>query len=92
MLAVVKVHKGARLSTNAKTDQEFMALLGPALEKELVDAANLGDALTRFLPQVVEICCKLRGYKADVEEHRVIVAGEWLPDDVVEALSAYADV
>jgi hypothetical protein len=29
------------------------------------------------------VICKLRGYKANVIEHRVIVAGEWLPEDVV---------
>lgn len=37
--------------------------------------------LARWLMLVVDIACKLRGYKADVIEKRVIIAGAWLPND-----------
>lgn len=34
-----------------------------------------------WLPQVVEICCKLRGYKSNVEEKRVLFTGNMIPSD-----------
>lgn len=43
--------------------------------------------LERWLPQLVDICCKLRGYKADVHEERVIVAGYHLPAELMRAFA-----
>jgi len=37
--------------------------------------------LARWLPLVLDVGAKLRGYKADVIEKRVIIAGAWLPSD-----------
>ena len=45
-----------------------------------------GILLARVLPHIVEVSCRLRGYKSDVIEHRVIVAGTVLPSDVVDLL------
>lgn len=35
---------------------------------------------SNWLPQVIEICCKFRGYKSAVSEKRVLIAGEMSPD------------
>lgn len=43
--------------------------------------------LDRWIPQIIDIACKLRGYKSAVHEHRVLVAGHWLPDELVSAFS-----
>lgn len=48
------------------------------------------EDIVTLLPSIVDICCKLRGYKANVTEHRVIVAGEWVPDDIVTTFSGRA--
>lgn len=47
------------------------------------DLDQFGFVVARTLPKIVDICCKLRGYKADVAEHRIIVAGRIVPADVV---------
>lgn len=78
---VVKIHRSERataISTNAATEQEFLS--GFAAQQN-------GPCDVVLLTQLVDVCCKLRGYKANVIEHRVIVAGEWLPDDVVEVFT-----
>ena len=33
-----------------------------------------------WLPQIVEICCKYRGYKSVVTEERVLAVGAYSPD------------
>jgi hypothetical protein len=71
-----------------------------AYQGQHVKDINVGDLihlgternLSLHLPAIIDICCKLRGYKANVTEHRVIVAGEFIPDDVVEAFSNYETV
>jgi hypothetical protein len=42
-------------------------------------AINLG----RALPHIIEIACRLRGYRSSVIEHRVMIAGAVVPDDLV---------
>ena len=36
-----------------------------------------------WLPQIVEICCKYRGYKSEVKEARVLFYGNILPTDFI---------
>jgi hypothetical protein len=98
MNATVKIHQGDKtsaMSTNAMDEPAFMAAAVETLEELIITTQSGGaqavhDALEVFMPQVVDICCKLRGYKANVTEHRIIVAGEWVPDDVVAAFPSRA--
>jgi hypothetical protein len=82
---IVKLHKNDKsfaISTNAATEIEFMAAIADQMDVEGPLSANLS-----FLAAVVDICCKLRGYKSNVIEHRVLVAGDWTPADVVETFA-----
>lgn len=84
MKATVKIHMSTHgavaISTNAGSEEAFLAALADEVSSSDLPSMSL-------IPAIVDICCKLRGYKANVTEHRVIVAGEWLPDDVVEVFS-----
>ncbi len=71
------------ISTNAETERDFLDGAAKALS-ELVASA---DELGRWLPLIVDISAKMRGYKADVIEKRLIVAGAWLPSDVTAVVS-----
>jgi len=98
MTANVRLHRNvgdpliSAISTNATEEGDFLAAVGDALQAELLNDGDqlpadlFGFVLSRSLPLIVEVCCKLRGYKANVAEHRVIVAGRVLPDDIVDAL------
>ena len=47
--------------------------------------------LGRWLPQIVDICCKYRGYKADVLERKVLIAGDsMLSDEPTHRLTSRA--
>lgn len=94
MTAVVRLHKDGDvmgISTDALTEEAFYHALIPALSKAIEDYVpsperegfDVEFQFERWIPQIVEIACKLRGYKADVQEHRVLVAGDFYPDDVV---------
>ena len=101
----IKIHKNdaglvEAISTNATDEAEFLMHAADELQHELErqlgtandangDAALFGFVLARALPMVVDICCRLRGYKADVIEHRIIVAGRALPSDIVGAIPEY---
>lgn len=86
MNAVAKIHRNDKgvlaISTNAANEADFLRAIA-------VPLALTSDvaALETLLSQVVDICCRIRGYKSNVAEHRILVAGEWLPEDVVEAFS-----
>ncbi len=75
--------------TNADNPNDF--LLSAALQMDVVlpDNGDKGraDMLADWLPQIVEIAAKLKGYKADVYEERVIIAGRWRPDEDAEVLA-----
>jgi len=63
------------ISTTASNEGEFITEFAQAIA-----AAPTTDWNTRmkeFLPLVVDLCCKFRGYKADrVQERRELVAGD----------------
>ncbi len=98
MTGVTQFHKDGdsmAISTNAKTEAEFVDAVTEILAAKIEGGEHQHDwefQLARWLPQIVDICCKLRGYKSDVTEHRVIVAGEWLPSDVVQAFSRRVEI
>jgi hypothetical protein len=98
MSAVVKFHKDGNsmaISTDAASEAEFMAAVVETLAAKIDSLEHATDwefQLERWLPQIVNVCCKLRGYKADVTEHRVIVAGEWYPADMVQAFTRTKEI
>ena len=64
--------------TNAATEDEFQRHFVQALA-QVIKSGNVDDwrgHLAHWLPQMVDICCKLRGYRAEtVAEERVLIAG-----------------
>jgi hypothetical protein len=77
------------IETNAQTEYEFLQAMNSSLIKAL--AAREGDeeyALSWLLPAMVDIACKLRGYKAEsVVETRVLVGGKADPRDRFEPVA-----
>lgn len=83
---IVRFHNdGAQraISTNAPSEEAFLREVEVVLAQRVQSSGELERG---WIKPIVDIVCKLRGYKADVTEHRVIVAGEWIPADVVDAL------
>ena len=48
------------------------------------DVDGLTEELHQFIPQIIEIACKLRGYKADVEVEQVVRVGSIKPTEAVQ--------
>lgn len=86
MEIVVRLHKEREqyaVSTNAITPESFLAAASSQVSEVLTLNSDSAKHLAAWLPQLVEIACKLKGYKADVTESRVTVAGRMMPSDVV---------
>lgn len=71
------------IATEAKDEREFLdelsLMLGQAIEEEKY-AGEWEHHLSKWLPQAVDICCKLKGYKTEsVREKRVLIAGDVEP-------------
>lgn len=81
-------HDGDRfaISTTADTERDFLDGVAVALSQLSASA----EELALWLPLVVDVACKLRGYKADVVEKRQIVAGAWLPSDTAAVVAGTA--
>ncbi len=82
----VKLHREGdkfAISTNAESERDFVDGTAAALS-ELIPSA---EELSRWLPLVVDIAARMRGYKADVVEKRVIIAGAWLPSDTASVVA-----
>jgi len=78
------------IRTNARTEDDFIRSASEVLDEMIENERFAGDwefQLFRWLPQIVDIACKLRGYKADVQEERVLIAGG-LPLDERELVGA----
>ncbi len=72
------------IRTNATTEAEFIGSVSQVLSEMINGERYAGDwefQFFRWLPQVVDICCKLRGYKSEVDEYRVITAGDVSPSE-----------
>ena len=66
------------IQTDATNYDQFMTQMTGALAQMIEENQFEHDwefQLSYWLPQAVEIACKLKGYKADVEEKRVIYSG-----------------
>lgn len=99
--AVVKFYKssekggnGAFATATTATDaDEFLREC--AKEIEAVITARHGDIEFTFnavFPQICELWAKLKGYKADVFERRLLVVGEPMPEAHMDCLNAPAQV
>lgn len=79
------------ISTNVTDEIEFQMLVPDALT-DFLSAGSGGDTsrwLAGSLPLIVDLSCKLRGYKAPlVEEQRVLTAGKIPPRDSLLAASS----
>jgi len=86
--------------TSAATEDEFIGDFSRLLEA-LIDTAEYGGdwlfQLQRWLPAMVDICCKYRGYNSQVQERRVFSAGAMTPRNPVvgcdegEMIWSYSD-
>lgn len=86
MRGEVRFHKDGdkfAISTNTESERDFWDGAAAAMS-ELIPTA---DELSRWLPLIVDISAKMRGYKADVIEKRLIVAGAWLPADTASIVA-----
>lgn len=83
----VRLHRDGdqfAVSTNTDNERDFIDGASSALAGLDCDA----NELSKWLPLLVDVACKLRGYKADVVEKRVIIAGAWLPNDHASIVGA----
>jgi hypothetical protein len=81
MIELFKDGDTMAIRTDCQTESVFITEFSELLANVIDEGAYSGDwefQLGIWLPQFLEICCKYRGYKADVEEQRVIVAGDRL--------------
>lgn len=81
------------IGTDAKDEDTFLDDCGRVLSALIDSGAHGGDWEFQFmywLPQIVELCCKYRGYKSDVTEQCTLFAGSYVPPDI--DLEATADV
>ena len=81
-MGYVRFFKGGdhhAVSTTAASEDEFVRLTAEGLAK-MIQGDEYDDdwnfQLQLWLPQIIDIAAKLRGYKADVAEYRLIVAGD----------------
>lgn len=74
------------ISTNTETERDFLDGSAAALAELVPSAAELA----KWLPLIVDISSKIRGYKADVIEKRLIIAGAWLPADTAAIVAGGA--
>lgn len=69
----------AGVQTTCVTAEEFVSELARALTLLAQDGyfgkSESSEAMSQWLPASFEIVAKLKGYKADVEEERVIYSG-----------------
>lgn len=71
------------ISTNTETERDFLDGAAAAMAELIPNA----DELSHWLPLIVDVSAKMRGYKADVIEKRLIIAGAWLPADTASIVA-----
>lgn len=80
---VIQLYKNGSslaIATEAKDEREFLEEFSLMLS-EAIDAGKYKgeweNNLSKWLPQAVDICCRMRGYKTEsVREKRVLIAGD----------------
>ena len=79
MINLYKDGDSMAIETNAKDEHSFNYEFAELLSDIIEEGAHDGDwsfQLQIWLPQYVDICCKYRGYKNNVTETRVLLAGD----------------
>ena len=61
-------------------EADFSNKVAFAIEEKIFEG-DWAFQLERWLPQLVDICCKYKGYKNTVKEKRVLFTGDIWPDD-----------
>lgn len=80
MVKFFKDGKALALQTDANNEQDFTNDFGLALQDYMTSPSFEGNyELNAWLKSYAEICCKMRGYKADVREQRLLTVGEINP-------------
>jgi len=85
-MAYVKLYKDGKvmsIETNASDEGEFVRELAGVLEALVERGQHDGDWAFQFenwLPQAADIISRYRGYKADVREDRILIAGYSYPN------------
>lgn len=82
MIEFYKDGTNLSVATEATEPDAFLRAAAKALSEMIDSKAYEGQwqqQLDGWLPQIVEIACKLKGYKAEVQETRRIIAGPVLP-------------
>lgn len=76
--------------TDCVDEQEFCREVGRAVVRSQLATDRRGDSHDALIAQVVQksadIICRLRGYKNDVHERRLMLAGNAWPSDEMEPL------
>jgi len=76
-------------ATTAVDAEEFLRECACELETVLTgQAGDLEFAFNALLPQMCELWAKLKGYKAEVFERRLLVVGEPMPEAHMACLNA----
>jgi len=81
MIELYKDGDKMAIKTEAPDEREFMNEMCELLARLIEKNAYPKDwyfQLLNWLDQVVDICCKYRGYKNQVEERRILIAGSIL--------------
>jgi len=78
--------------TDAKDEREFLDEVCQLLGDMIGEGLFIGDEtlacdwefqFSYWIPQIVEICCKYKGYKSEVLESRVLFYGNVTPSDFI---------
>jgi hypothetical protein len=86
---MVKLYKDGdtmAIVTDAISEDEFLDQLGQAWHTLIENKYFEHDWYFQFsywLPQVVDICCKYRGYKNNVLQRQLLCAGSVFPDEKI---------
>ena len=79
MIKLYKSGDAMGIETDCPNADDFLRQMAELLSGMIDDGIHAGDwefQLNFWLPQMVEISCKLKGYKADVKEQRILLAGD----------------
>lgn len=73
------------IQTNITSEETFVREVSDALGGKLLSVGeDASFVLQSYLPQIIDICAKLRGYKAPlVDEQIVLTAGRLQPNDAM---------
>ena len=86
MIKFFRFNDTVSLQTDETTEADFNKKYNAALI-EVMNEKTLGDDFPLFLDRIQmrrdEIICKLRGYKADVKEQRLLTTGDVAPTEDV---------